>query len=90
MLPLHTATFPSSAADLARLLNESLQRVFTVGSDAVTIHAASYPHLDALQILLDGAKLSAQIFVAALSSLTKNPLAAYLRSSEAAEKACAP
>lgn len=58
MLPLHTATFPSSATDLARLLNESLQRVFPGRSDAVTIRAASYPRLDALQILLDGAKFS--------------------------------
>ncbi|MEY2563309.1 MAG: hypothetical protein QOH88_1502 [Verrucomicrobiota bacterium] len=58
MLPLHTATFPSSATELARLLNESLQRVFIGRSDAVTIRANSYPHLDALQILLDGAKLS--------------------------------
>jgi hypothetical protein len=59
MFPLHTAIFPSSATDLARLLNESLQRIFIAESDPVTIHQHSYPHLDAISISLDGARLRA-------------------------------
>ncbi|HEX7518091.1 MAG TPA: hypothetical protein VF345_12510 [Chthoniobacterales bacterium] len=57
MLPLYTATFPSSATDLARLLNESLQRIFIAESDPVTVREHSYPHLDAISISLDGARL---------------------------------
>lgn len=59
MFPLYTATFPSSATDLARLLNESLQRIFVAESDPVTIREHSYPHLDAISISLDGARLRA-------------------------------
>jgi hypothetical protein len=59
MFPLYTATFPSSAADLQRLLNESLQRIFVAESDPVTVRERSYPHLDALNISLNGARLRA-------------------------------
>jgi hypothetical protein len=59
MFPLYTAAFPSSATDLARLLNESLQRIFVAESDPVTIREHSYPHLDAISISLDGARLRA-------------------------------
>jgi hypothetical protein len=57
MFPLFTTSFPSSASDLERLLNESLQRIFVTGSDPVTIIDHSYPHLDAINISLDGARL---------------------------------
>ena len=59
MFPLHTATFPSSASDLERLLNESLQRIFITESGPVTIREQSYPHLGAISISLDGARLRA-------------------------------
>jgi hypothetical protein len=59
MFPLYTATFPSSASDLTRLLNESLQRIFIAESDPVTVREHSYPHLDAISISLDGARLRA-------------------------------
>lgn len=59
MFPLSTATFPSSATDLARLLNQSLQRIFIAESDPVTVREHSYPHLDAISISLDGAQLRA-------------------------------
>ncbi len=59
MFPLHTATFPSSATDLERLLNESLQRVFITESAPVTIRNASYPHLEEMRVSLDGARLRA-------------------------------
>lgn len=59
MFPLYTDTFPSSASDLARLLNESLQRVFIAESDPLTVREHSYPHLDAISISLDGARLRA-------------------------------
>ena len=59
MFPLHTATFPSSASDLERLLNESLQRIFVAESDPVTVREHSYPHLGAISISLDGARLRA-------------------------------
>jgi hypothetical protein len=57
MLPLHTATFPSSASDLERLLNHSLQRIFSVDADPVSIREASYPHLAEIRVSLDGARL---------------------------------
>src|SRR5438477_2585302 len=57
MLPLKTATFPSSAAELARLLNESFRHLFLVDADPVTIRDKSYPHLKELSIALDGASL---------------------------------
>jgi len=59
MIPLHTSTFPSSAAELERLLNESLQRIFVAESDPVTVRDHSYPHLEAINISLDGARLRA-------------------------------
>jgi hypothetical protein len=59
MFALHTATFPSSASDLERLLNESLQRIFITESGPVTIREQSYPHLGAISISLDGARLRA-------------------------------
>lgn len=57
MFPLHTATFPSSPTDLEHLLNESLQRIFVTERDPVTIRERSYPHLEAINISLDGARL---------------------------------
>lgn len=57
MLLLKTATFPSSAAELTRLLNESLRQTFVIDADPVSIHEATYPHLKELSISLDGARL---------------------------------
>jgi hypothetical protein len=59
MFPLSAATFPSSAAELTRLLNESLTRLFLVEVEPVSIREESYPHLEKLSILLDGARLRA-------------------------------
>jgi len=57
MLPLATATFPSSAPELTRLLNESLRRLFLVDADPVTLRADTFPHLETLRISLDHASL---------------------------------
>jgi hypothetical protein len=57
MFPLFTAALPSSAPDLERLLNESLQRVFETESDPATVRDHSYPHLEVINISLDGAQL---------------------------------
>jgi len=57
MFPLHTATFPSSASDLERLLNESLQQGFDTDSPPVAVHDQSYPHLESIAVSLDGARL---------------------------------
>jgi len=57
MLLLKTTTFPSSAAELACLLNESFRQLFLVDADPVTIRDKSYPHLKELSIALDGASL---------------------------------
>jgi hypothetical protein len=57
MLPLFTAAFPSSASELERLLNESLQRVFVAGPNPVTVREHSYPHLESIAVLLDGARV---------------------------------
>jgi hypothetical protein len=60
MFPLNTATFPSTAADLTRLLNKSLRHAFEIDGDPVTIRDASYPHLEELTISLDGVRLRGQ------------------------------
>ena len=57
MLLLKTITFPSSAAELACLLNESFRQLFLVDADPITIRDKSYPHLKELSIALDGASL---------------------------------
>jgi len=57
MLLLKTATFPSSAAELTRLLNECLRQTFIVNADPTSLHEDSYPHLKELNISLDGARL---------------------------------
>jgi hypothetical protein len=57
MLALHTAAFPSSAIDLERLLNESLERLFTSTPAPVTVSDHSYPRLSEIKISLDGARL---------------------------------
>src|SRR5437588_1406638 len=57
MLLLKTTTFPSSAAALACLLNESFRQLFLVDAAPITIRDKSYPHLKELSIALDGASL---------------------------------
>jgi Uncharacterized protein conserved in bacteria (DUF2125) len=59
MFPLYTATFPSSAPDLEGLLNESLESLFVAQSRPVTVREDSYPHLEAITVSLDGARLRA-------------------------------
>jgi hypothetical protein len=57
MFPLNTDTFPASASDLERLLNESLHQLFDLPRDPVDLRAESYPHLDSLNISLDGGEV---------------------------------
>ncbi len=57
MVPLNTAIFPSSPQDLERLLNHSLQRIFSVEADPVSIRDASYPHVEEIRVALDSARL---------------------------------
>jgi hypothetical protein len=71
MFPLKTATLPSTTADLARALNESLRELFIVAKDPVAIREASYPHLSELSVSLDGAQLRGQ--PPAIPSLSGNP-----------------
>ena len=57
MLSLHTADLPSSAADLQRVLNDALGRIFISEFNPVTVCDHSYPRLHGLDVLLDGAQL---------------------------------
>src|ERR1043166_1252334 len=57
MFPLNTDTFPASAAELERLLNESLRQLFNLARDPVEVRANSYPHLEFLSISLDDAEV---------------------------------
>ena len=57
MFPLKTATFPSSAEALERLLNESLRHIFEVDVDPVTVLDASYPRLVEINVSLDHARV---------------------------------
>lgn len=72
MFPLKTATLPSTADALERLLNESLRDLFVVESDPVSIRAASYPQLEELNVSLDGARLRDQQ-PPAIPSLSSKP-----------------
>ncbi len=56
MLPLRTKTFPTSATELERLLNESLREVVVAGSEAVRVADEKYPALKEITIDLNGAK----------------------------------
>ncbi len=57
MLPLHSATFPATAAELKALLNRSVQELFEGAPDAVAVEDLAYPELRALTLTLDGASL---------------------------------
>lgn len=57
MFPLHTRTFPASAIELERLLNESLQHVLVTQADPVRVSGREYPRLDEIDVGLDGAQL---------------------------------
>ncbi len=59
MFPLFTNIMPESAKDLERLLNESLQRLFTGVDRPVSVRDKSYPQLAKIQITLDRAQLRA-------------------------------
>ena len=57
MFPLKTKTFPATAADLSRHLNDSVRELFLLSRDPVEVREKSYPHLDSLTVSLDGARL---------------------------------
>ena len=57
MFPLNTNTFPATAAELKRLLNQSLHELFNLERDPVELREKSYPHLESLSISLDGAEV---------------------------------
>jgi hypothetical protein len=57
MFPLYTKTFPKTATELERLLNETFGRLFSGSSDPVSVRATTYPDLAELRISLDGATL---------------------------------
>jgi hypothetical protein len=74
MFPLKSATLPSTADALERLLNESLRQLFLVTSDPVSIRDTSYPHLAKLSVSLDGAQLRGQ--PPSMPSLSSKPISA--------------
>jgi len=57
MFPLDTDTFPPTAVDLAKHLNDSVRQLFGLTRDPVEVREKSYPHLDSLLVSLDGARL---------------------------------
>ena len=57
MFPLKTDHFPGNAAELKRLLEESLRDLFTLARQPVELHEKVYPQLETLNISLDGARL---------------------------------
>src|SRR6186713_2234689 len=57
MLPLYTKTFPTSAAELAKLLNASVQQAFRKVANPVTIRDRRFPRVAEIRITLDGAAL---------------------------------
>ena len=57
MFPLKTDIFPTTAAELARELNATLRGLFGLSRDPVEVREKSYPHLESVQVSLDGAVL---------------------------------
>lgn len=57
MFPLNATTLPATAPDLAYAINHSLRGVFALARDPVEVRDLSYPHLAAINVSLDGAKL---------------------------------
>jgi len=57
MFPLKTNHFPDNAAELKRLLEESLRDLFTLAREPIELREKAYPHLETLNISLDGARL---------------------------------
>ena len=57
MFPLYTKKLPADAADLAVVLNESVNRIFSGVETPVKVRDKGYPHLAEIKIALDGAEL---------------------------------
>lgn len=57
MFPLNATTLPATASDLAYAINHSLRGIFALARDPVEVRDLSYPHLAAINVSLDGAKL---------------------------------
>ena len=57
MFLLNTTTLPATATDLARAINESVRSAFNLANDRVEVRDLAYPHLTAIEVALDGAKL---------------------------------
>ena len=57
MFPLKTSSFPTTAAELADRLNDSLRDAFHLPGDPVVIREIAYPHLATISVSLDGAQL---------------------------------
>jgi hypothetical protein len=74
MFPLNIDTLPATAAELERLLNESLRQLFNLARDPVEVHTNSYPQLDSLNISLDGAEVRER--PPAIPSLKSEPVPA--------------
>jgi hypothetical protein len=71
MFPLAATKLPATAEELARALNDSLRSVFALARDPVEVRDLSYPHLAAIEVSLDGAKLPDQ--PPAIPSLASQP-----------------
>jgi hypothetical protein len=54
---MFTKSFPASGDELAARMSESLQRLFVLSGEPVTVRAPEYPKIDAIHISLDGAQL---------------------------------
>lgn len=59
MFPLFTRSLPTTVADLANLMNESVKRLFVTTGESVTVEAVDYPALNSISIKLDDASLRA-------------------------------
>jgi hypothetical protein len=71
MFLLNATTLPTTAADLARSISESLRSVFSLAEDPVEVRDLAYPHLAAIEVSLDGGKLPRR--PPALPSLATEP-----------------
>lgn len=57
MFPLFTRTLPETGDGLARVMSESVRRLFHTTSDPIAIKGERLPHLEAVRIQLDAATL---------------------------------
>lgn len=73
MFPLHIKMLPTSAIDLERALNDALRRVAITSDKSVRVGDLSYPDLDEIAVVLEGATLKSEASRPPILATTREP-----------------